>query len=339
MEGTIVNDRALAVLEKYDIEVLRSWKGRSAILCETKTGIKILKEYKGGQERLLTQKKLLEKIKEKGFGNVEDIIPTIEGELLVKDEEMNSYYLKEYSLGKECNIKEPRDIGTVTGQMALLHIAMELPELIKEKNLQPYSLPKEYEKYNRELRKVKKYLKTKRQKNHFEYFLYKNYDFFLEQAEKVLEEVNHFSQEFAEEKLLSKGCFCHGDFQHHNALTCDEGVYIINFEKFVVDNSMRDFSLFFRKVMEKNNWKEEVGQMMLQSYQKQKPLSMEDKLQLYYRLNYPEKFRKIVNFYYGSSKVWIPDKNMEKLDKILKQEEEKTRFLKNNFKDEVLHKY
>ena len=231
MEGTIVNDRALGVLEKYDIEVLRSWKGRSAILCETNTGIKILKEYKGGQERTLTQKKLLEKIKEKGFGNVEDIIPTIEGELLVKDEEMNSYYLKEYSLGKECNIKEPRDIGTVTGQMALLHIAMELPELIKEKNLQPYSLPKEYEKYNRELRKVKKYLKTKRQKNHFECFLYKNYDFFLEQAEKVLEEVNHFSQEFAEEKLLSKGCFCHGDFQHHNALTCDEGVYIINFEK------------------------------------------------------------------------------------------------------------
>ena len=46
MEGTIVNDRVLGVLEKYDIEVLRSWKGRGAILCETKTGIKILKEYK-----------------------------------------------------------------------------------------------------------------------------------------------------------------------------------------------------------------------------------------------------------------------------------------------------
>ena len=40
VEGTIVNDRVLAVLEKYDIEVLRSWKGRGAILCETKTGIK-----------------------------------------------------------------------------------------------------------------------------------------------------------------------------------------------------------------------------------------------------------------------------------------------------------
>ena len=112
-----MNDRALGVLEKYDVEVLRSWKGRSAILCETKTGIKILKEYKGGQERLLLQKKLLEKMKEKGFSKVEDIIPTKEGELIVKDEDMNSYYLKEYSSGKECNIKEVDDINAVAEQM------------------------------------------------------------------------------------------------------------------------------------------------------------------------------------------------------------------------------
>ena len=333
-----MNDRALGVLEKYDIEVLRSWKGRSAILCETKTGIKILKEYKGGQERLLLQKKLLEKMKEKGFSKVEDIIPTKEGELIVKDEDMNSYYLKEYSSGKECNIKESGDINVVVEQMALLHKAMEQPELVKEKNLLPYSLPKEFEKHNRELRKVKKYLKTKRQKNDFEYFLYNNYDFYLQKAERILEEVKVHSEVFSIEKLLDSGCLCHGDFQHHNALIRDGEVYFINFEKFIPDNPMRDFALFFRKVMEKNNWREEVGQLMLRGYQKHKSISVEDRIQLYYRLSYPEKFHKIVNFYYGSSKVWIPAKNMEKLDKILKQEEEKTLFLERNFKEQVLHK-
>ena len=58
-----MNDRAVSVLEKYDIEVLRSWKGRGAILCETKTGITILKEYKGSGTRLLLQQKLLQEIK------------------------------------------------------------------------------------------------------------------------------------------------------------------------------------------------------------------------------------------------------------------------------------
>ena len=333
-----MNDRALAVLEKYDIEVLRSWKGRGAILCETKTGIKILKEYKGSRERLLIQQQLMKEIKEKGFHDIEEILPTKEGELIVKDEEMTSYYLKEYSEGKECNIRDHYDSCRAVEQMALLHKAMELPDFVKEKNISSYSLPAEFEKHNRELRRVKKYLKSKRQKNDFEYFLYQNFDLFLQKAEKILDEVKQYSSVFSEENLLKKGSLCHGDFQHHNILFSENRIFFMNFEKFVLDNPMRDLGLFFRKMMEKNNWKEEIGKSVLQSYHKYKPFSEEDQIQLYYRLSYPEKFWKIVNFYYNSSKVWIPGKNMEKLEKILKQEEEKILFLETNFKEGVLHK-
>ncbi len=333
-----MNDRALAVLEKYDIEVLRSWKGRGAILCETKTGIKILKEYKGSQERLLTQQQMLKQIKEKGFHNIEEILLTKEGELIVKDEDMTSYYLKEYAEGKECNIREYQDSSRAVGQMARLHEVMELPDFVKEKNIVSYSLPAEFEKHNRELKRVKKYLKSKRQKNEFEFFLYQNFDLFLQKAEKILDEVKQYSCFFSEENLLKTGSICHGDFQHHNILFSENRIFFMNFEKFVLDSPMRDLSLFFRKMMEKNNWKEELGQCVLQSYHKYKPLSEEDRMQLYYRLSYPEKFWKIVNFYYNSPKVWIPAKNMEKLEKILKQEEEKTLFLESNFKEGVLHK-
>lgn len=333
-----MNDRALAVLEKYDIEVLRSWKGRGAILCETKTGIKILKEYKGSQERLLTQQQMLKKIKENGFINIEEILLTKEGEILVKDEDMNSYYLKDYSEGKECNVREYQDSSRVVEQMALLHRSMELPGFVEEKNLIPYSFAEEVEKHNKELRRVKKFLKQKRQKSDFEYFLYRNFDFFLQKAEKILEEIKQCSDLFSKENLKNAGSICHGDFQHHNALILDGKVYFINFEKYIVDNPMRDLSLFFRKMMEKNNWSKELGLYVLQSYQKQNPLSEEDVIRLYYRLSYPEKFWKIVNFYYGSPKAWIPARNMEKLEKILRQEEEKTRFLESNFKEGVLHK-
>ena len=326
-----MNDRALAVLEKYDIEVLRSWKGRGAILCETTSGIKILKEYKGSEEKLRLQQNMLENIKENGFSNIEQIMTSKEGSLLVKDEDLNSYYLKEYREGKECNIREYQDTSRVAEEMARLHEAMKLPEFVREKNINPYSLPEEFEKHNRELRRVKKYLKTKRQKNEFEYFLYQNYDVFLEKAERILEEMKQYSPIFDKEALLKKGTVCHGDFQHHNALFTRDGIFFINFEKYILDSPIRDLSLFFRKMMEKNNWREELGQQILQSYQKQKSLSENDRIQLYYRLSYPEKFWKIVNFYYNSSKVWIPEKNREKLEKILKQEEEKSRFLKSNF--------
>ena len=124
-----MNDKTLAVLEKYDIEVLRSWKGRSAILCETKTGIKILKEYKGSEKRLALQKEILEKMEENGFCSHEKILPTKEGELLVKDEEMNSYCLKEYRDGKECNLNDYKDSSRAAVFMARLYKSMVFPDL------------------------------------------------------------------------------------------------------------------------------------------------------------------------------------------------------------------
>ena len=58
-------------------------------------------------------------------------------------------------------------------------------------------------------------------------------------------------------------------------------------------------------------------------------------MQLYYRFAYPEKFWKIVNFYYNSGKAWIPGRNMEKLEKLLMQEKEKKDFLETIFRKQT----
>jgi hypothetical protein len=50
-----VNDRAVGLLEQYDIEVLRTRKGRGAILCDTPAGCLIFREYAGNEERLEIQ--------------------------------------------------------------------------------------------------------------------------------------------------------------------------------------------------------------------------------------------------------------------------------------------
>lgn len=328
-----MNDRAVSVLEKYDIEVLRSWKGRGAILCETKTGITILKEYKGSGTRLLLQQKLLQEIKENGYPWVEEILPAKDGELLVKDEDMVSYYLKSYSQGKECNSKDIGDCEEALRQLAIYHQSACLPKLEEGCKVSRFPLEEEMEKHTREMKKVRKFLKEKGQKTDFELLLFHHYDFFFEKAGEVLEESRKLKsgRETKEARL-----FCHGDFQHHNILMNESGVFLINFEKFALDSPTRDLSLFFRKIMEKNNWSGVWGQKMLRAYEKQRPLSAEERLDLYYRLSYPEKFWKIINFYYNSSKVWIPAKNLEKLEKLLKQEEEKNRYLEQNFRQWVL---
>ena len=49
------------------------------------------------------------------------------------------------------------------------------------------------------------------------------------------------------------------------------------------------------------------------------------------KLAYPEKFWKTMNSYYHSNKVWIPEKNVEKLMLAVTQTDEKIRFLEKIF--------
>lgn len=214
--------------------------------------------------------------------------------------------------------------------LAQLHKAMSLPSLAAENGLHAISLLEDYEKRNRELKKVRKFLKEKGQKTAFEIYLQQNFDVFFEEALQVTEEVKAYGQVLGTREYEEGGAFCHGDFQHHNLL-CAGGVSIVNFEKFTMDCQMRDLYLFLRKLLEKTNWSVPLARGLLDVYDREKKLTAVDMLQLYYRFAYPEKFWKIVNFYYNSGKAWIPGRHMEKLRKLLDLRAVQKAFLEQTF--------
>lgn len=322
-----MNDRAVGLLEQYDCEVLKTRKGRGAILCETDKGDMIFKEYPGNLEKARLQDRLLSQIHEKGEVRVETLIPTKEGQLLVKDHEEKAYILKTYFDGRECNIFDKAECVEAVRLLARLHGSMQLET---EEGGSFYAPEKEYEKHNRELRKVKRYLRDKGQKTWFEICLQQSLDYFLEQAERVTQEWKQYS-------LLTPGQpesrrFCHGDFQYHNIIRLENDWYIVNFEKIIRDNPVRDLYLFMRKLLEKSDWSVALGRELLEVYEERMPLSAYSRIDLYYRLAYPEKFWKIVNFYFNARKAWMPERNLEKLQKLLDQEEEKQHFLDEIFR-------
>lgn len=47
-----MNDKAVNVLEQYDMTVNRTFKGRGTIICDTDQGMRVLKEYRGRTEKL-----------------------------------------------------------------------------------------------------------------------------------------------------------------------------------------------------------------------------------------------------------------------------------------------
>ncbi len=323
-----MNDRAVGLLEQYDIEVLRTRKGRGAILCDTKEGCLIFKEYTGNADRLAMQDKVLKHIKELGTVEAEIILPTKEGALAVKDGDGVQYILKTYREGRECNIYDKAECIEVVQLLAHLHECMELPPEVD--GLPPaFSPMKEYEKRNRELKKVRKYLQQRSQKTWFEIKLLNSFDYFLEQALTVTQEWSAYQESFG---APENNIFCHGDYQYHNILRCDDNWVVVNFEKCHPDSPMRDMYLLLRKLLEKSNWSVSLGKELLEAYEQVRPISAIHRVDLYYRLSYPEKFWKIVNFYYNSRKAWIPERNQEKLEKVMEQEKEKGVFLGEVFR-------
>lgn len=324
-----MNDRAVGLFDQYEIEVNRTWKGRGAILCESDRGLLIMKEYAGPVEKVKFQDFLLNHINESGTVRVETILRTKEEEMIVYDQDRVAYIVKTYCDGRECNQRDAQECGQAVRTLANLHKVSDLSGCEMLQTQPVFRIENEYEKHNRELKKVRKFLREKSQKTDFEIYLMRHYDYFLDIALQITEELRYYAYEKDSDDFP---IVCHGDYQYHNIIQTESGSVLINFEKCIRDYPIRDLYLFLRKLLEKNNWSQALGDMLLESYNREKPLTDRDYRQLYYRFAYPEKFWKIVNFYYNTGKAWIPDRNMEKIEKLFAQEREKQLFLENIFK-------
>ncbi len=335
MGGIFVNDRAVSLFDNYEIEVKRTWKGRGAILCESDKGLLILKEYHGPMNKIYFQDTLLKHIKESGCLLVESILKTKEDELIVYDQDRIPYIVKSYFEGKECNNREVEECRDAVRVLAKLHNCSDMSDWEELVSQPVFHIEKEYEKHNKELKKVRRFLREKSQKTAFEIYLMEHYDYFFDIALQVTGEMHYYIYDGKTKKqdgFPEFSIVCHGDYQYHNIIQTADGMALINFEKCVRDNPVRDLYLFMRKLLEKNNWSLTLGDTLLCAYNEEKTLSENDYMQLYYRFAYPEKFWKIVNFYYNSGKAWIPGRNMEKLEKLLAQEKMKQEFLETIFK-------
>jgi len=327
-----MNDRAVSLLDQYDLTVSSITKGRDAMVAQTDQGCVIWKEYCGPKERLEVQKKLLEHLKENDGIWTEQLLPTKEGELFVKDKDGTIYILKTYAMGRECDITNIEEIKEAIVVLAKLHNGMRfsIEEAPCEDVGKTKTILQDYEKKNKELQRIRNYLTKKSQKTAFERLLFSNMPYFQKQACEVTEGWMHYQNRIDAGKP-EEITFCHGDYQYHNLLKTEQGFFITNFEKYVADNPIRDFYLLLRKLMEKADWDIPFGKDMIKTYEDATRLSAFDKIDLFYRLSYPDKFWKIANFYYNTAKTFLSPKNTEKLLKLLEQEEKRKAFLEEVF--------
>lgn len=335
----------LEVLGNYDIEVRSTRRIRGAFFCDTNEGTMLLKETRISGRRAPLLYMALSRLETGGNIKVDVPLFTRTGELLSVSREGTVYMLKKWYYGRELDVRQEAEALRACAQLARLHRELESLDIVG--GLREWSACAgggetaafgtghdpvgEIIRHNRELKKVRSFIRARVAKNEFEYLFLESFERMYGLAEKVLRRMEESGCAALYQERAERGTLLHGDYNYHNLLVADGGMAVTNFEHMHVGVQADDLYYFLRKAMEKYSWKQKTGQKLLDAYEDTRPLSTAERQYVGLRLAYPEKYWKTASGYYHSNKAWLPEKNVEKLRLAVRQEEEKRAFLEKVF--------
>lgn len=314
-------DKGLSVLEQYGLTSEKTYRGRSALLCQTQQGLKLIRFYDGSASRLEKIYELQSHLKDTGHKNIDQFLRNNDGNLISTDKDGFSYIVKDWWDYKECDARSVPDVLKAVKCLAQVHKDMYLLPANEEKEeILVADLRENYVRHNQELKKIRDYIRHRKKKNHFEYTCLEHIPRYLQYGQDALSRLESSSYESLRMEAIHRGSICHHACTQHNFLTSRTETVLVNYEQCCYDNHMADLAQFMRKILEKHGWNKQLAQKLVEGYDAVHPLSKEEHEQLVIRLSYPEKFWKIINFYYNRDKAFFSEYIVDKLEHQLEHE-------------------
>ncbi len=311
------------ILAQYELEIEQITKGRGFLYCDTGRGRLLLCPFRGSKEKGEYLCEFLEQLKKNGY-ETEQVVRNKSGEAVTEDEVTGErFWLKSAIEGNELGTSRLGEIIEAAEMLAEYHNVASAVETVN----QPPSRLDAMEcclRHTRELVKVRNFIRGKKRKQEFEEIYMRYFQRMYETAQKSCEILRESTGE-------AHYLMCHGDCNQHNILLTEHGFRLIHFENMAYCWSVWDLANYLRKMMEKNDWNVELGMEILKAYHQRRKLSREDYNRLCGLLLFPEKFWKVANHYMSSNKSWIPEKDIEKLRKVIEQEIHRLKFVENLF--------
>ena len=224
-----MNEKGLVVLEQYELDVRNARRGRGSFLVDTDRGLKLLTEYSGTEGRLEFQAEVMGELREKGLERLDFPVRNKEGGFLVKDREEITYLLREWHEGRECEVRNLSEVEEAVRTLAYLHRNFRTAPKEGRENFREESLEEELTRKNAELKRVRKFMRSRRRKTEFEQEFLNHFEGFYGEAEAALEAARSRGLRVLYEKSLAEGWLCHGDYNQHHVLLSREGTAITDF--------------------------------------------------------------------------------------------------------------
>ena len=325
-----MNEKALTVLSQYDLDIKGTYRSKGNYGCITDNEKYILQEYNYSNKKMDTLSTFYDFLEKGGFV-IDGVVKNIEGNCVSISEDGYTYILKKWFDAEECcNNNETQLIMAVKNLAEFHKLTENTTNLNIEESIHSgKNYNKIFRRHTCEILNIKNYIKKRKNKNYFEMYLNKIIEEYYIQAKdalKLLEQsqYNEMYDECQKNKTIN-----HGNYNYHNILLNKNKVIMINIQKLNYSLQIQDLYGFLRKVMEKNNWNLKLGKNIINEYSKIKPITVREYEVLKALLSYPEKFWKIINYYYNSNKAWYSEKNEDKLKQFRNSEKIRWDFIDN----------
>lgn len=330
-----MKEQELQILEQYDVEVNSTRQVRGAVLCDTDRGLLLLRELNISKGRVTVLNRLCDCLYANGFDRIDRMIANREQEYVTVAENKTAYVLKRWFFGRECDIRREEDVTAAAANLARLHRILRKRDFTAQDEAAPIVTGEDvrqmYARYNREMKKVRAFIRKKVDKTEFELLYLKYYESMYEPADRAREALEASGYENLLKQSRKEGHYTHGEYNYHNLIMTPRGPATTNLEHFHNDVQMTDLYYYMRKVLEKNQWSVRLGSRMLEAYDRILPIQETELDFLAVLFSYPEKFRKAANSYSRSNKAFLPKKNLEKLELAVQQTQQRNTFLRQIF--------
>ena len=145
------------ILEQYEIAVNSTRKTRGAILCSTDKGVFLMREVGVSEKRLPALIELYEYFMDYGYQTIDMPVKNREGDYVTKGFDGSIYMLRRMPPGRECDVRRAAEL--------LRHQVIGEDTFVDEKKImenvsEAENLEEGYIRHNRELRKVRAYIRN-----------------------------------------------------------------------------------------------------------------------------------------------------------------------------------
>ena len=144
-------------------------------------------------------------------------------------------------------------------------------------------------------------------------------DYFIEEGEKILEDLNNSAYMTLVSKAANDNTICHRDFTQHNIILSGSNDYIIGFDNCSIEVKEYDIANFLRRKMRKCDWDLTIAKNMLDNYRSICKIKEEEFDVLKIIIGFPQKIWRIANKFYNSKRSWSEKGCLEKINEVINE--------------------